>query len=430
MAETSTIVNKESQFIESMQGLYECSLHDDLLNSFRIKAWDRFKEVGLPNRKSAFYHSSFSDLYQKEYVLACPSQLDKQAVASYVYPECKGSYLVFNNGHFSAELSDTSAFLGAEVYSLDQAMQTYGIYLQGRLNKRIKEEQDPFASLNTAIYSEGAFVYLPSSSNVEKPLQIIHIIDQNGVFYSPRFQLFTSEKTSLRITNTFVVNEAKDFLYNYQMDVSLDRESNVNITSYHESEKAGSFFEGLRASLKKEAKLEYLSFSKASSLRQDLQVELLESKSSACLKGVGFLSDDKLSKTDINIHHKAEDCLSDQHFKSVLKDQSQFFFNGKIQVDQIAQQTEAYQLNQNLLLSDDAVCQSRPNLEILADDVKASHGMTASQLEEEKLFYLTSRGLSPQMAKELLIEGFCKKVIDHCLVETVKQKMLKDIKKC
>jgi len=207
----------------------------------------------------------------------------------------------------------------------------------------------------------------------------------------------------------------------------LDQRACLDISSYHEN-REGWVFEGLRAHLKKSSKLDLLSFSSASRLRQDYQVKLLEKNAEAKLKGVSFLRGNDFCKTDIKMHHQAEGCLSDQHFKSVLKENSQFLFNGKIQVDSVAQQTEAYQLNQNLLLSDDVYCRSNPNLEILADDVKASHGMTATELDTDTLFYLTSRGLSKKMAKEMVVEGFCKEVLHKCKLDSVKEKMLKAVK--
>lgn len=428
MANTGVLEkNTESLFQATMQRLYEVSLHDDLLNTFRIKAWDRFLELGMPNRKGELFHRAFLELYKSDFALSFAKKMDKKEITPHLLSECLHSHIVFVNGHFSPTLSDISAFEDAELESLNQAMESYGIFLQSRLSKSIEQELDPFAILNAAIYSEAAFFYLPPYVKAKTPLQVIHYIDELDTFYSPRLQLFLSEDADLTITNTYLVKKSGMFLYNYQMEVSLDQKACLNISSLHES-REGWIFEGLRAHLKMSSKLDLLSFSSASRLRQDYQVKLLEKNSEAKLKGVSFLSGNDFCKTDIKIHHQAEECLSDQHFKSVLKGNSQFLFNGKIQVDPVAQKTEAYQLNQNLLLSDEVFCRSNPNLEILADDVKASHGMTATELDTETLFYLTSRGLSKEIAKEMMVEGFCKEVLHKCRLSSVKEKMFKAVK--
>lgn len=424
MGSSTLETNIDSIFLEKLQGWYEASLHDDLLNTFRIKAWDRFLELGLPKKKSDNFFSSITDLYDKDLALAYNAEYAKEKIFPHILPECTCSHIVFINGHLNIKLSDISAYKDADLYSLNEAMETFGIYLQGRLIKNLQQEKDPFAILNTAIYSKGAFFYLSSYQKTKSPLQIIHIIDEACVYYSPRLQLYLSDETSLDCINTYVIEKKETaFFYNYMMDVSLGRKANMTLSSHHQNHSKGFLFEGLRAEVKKEASLELVTFSQGKNIRQDYQVQLLETKAKARLNGIAYLDNSDFCKTNILIHHMAEDCLSDQLYKSVLNGKSVYHFAGKILVDAVAQQTLAYQLNQNLLLSDTALCQSKPNLEILADDVKASHGMTASELKEDQLFYLASRGISKQEVKHLLIEGFCKIVIDKCPIASLKKKM-------
>ncbi len=129
----------------------------------------------------------------------------------------------------------------------------------------------------------------------------------------------------------------------------------------------------------------------------------------------------------ILVVHKAEECTSRQLVKTLLDDQSIASFEGKILVDSIAQQTNAYQLNHNCLLSDDASAYSKPNLEIFADDVKASHGSTTGQIDKDQLFYLRSRGLEEKLAKKLLLKAFCTEVLDEISHEAMKEKIFKNL---
>lgn len=417
-----------SQIIEeAMQRCYEESLHDDLLNSFRIKAWDRFLEMGFYPKGANPFTKKFEKIFDKNLNLVCHTKDEKENISSYVLPECAHSYIVFINGHLEHSLSDISGFEDADLYSLNDAMDSFGIFLQGRFLQRINQEKDPFAILNTAIYSKGAFFYLPSHQKGKSPLQIIHVIDEEKAYYCPRVQIVLSEGASLDFLNTYIIKknvQTEGFFYNYMMDLSLDRKAKVNLYNYHDNSSEGFIFESLRADLKKEATLKSVSVVCGKNVYQNYQVDLLERKSEVSLQGLSLLKGKELSKTDICIFHKAEECLSDQLFKSALKDESAYYFSGKIFVQPVAQKTLAYQFNQNLLLSENAFCQSKPNLEILADDVKASHGMTATELNQDQLFYLTSRGVTEKEAKNLLVDGFCRQIIEQCKIASLQKKII------
>jgi Fe-S cluster assembly protein SufD len=170
-------------------------------------------------------------------------------------------------------------------------------------------------------------------------------------------------------------------------------------------------FQAMRATLKRDARLKVVLLGKK--VRHSLRVELTEENSEAELYGLSHLDGEEESHIHALIEHAAPQCRSRQHFKSVVEGKSRFSFEGKIYVHAIAQKTEAYQLNNNLILNDEASAYAKPNLEIFADDVKASHGATVGQLDREALFYLRSRGLSLQEARHWLIQGFCGEILQH-----------------
>ena len=154
--------------------------------------------------------------------------------------------------------------------------------------------------------------------------------------------------------------------------------------------------------------------------RTSYALSLKGENSEVDLKGLWDLEGAKRAHTHVTIRHESPHARSMQLFKGLLKGSSQSSFEGKILVDPIAQKTQAYQLNHNLLLSDGCIANSKPNLEIFADDVKASHGATVSQLKPDQLFYLKSRGLGEQKAKELLVQGFCQEITDQIRVHYIK----------
>jgi len=220
---------------------------------------------------------------------------------------------------------------------------------------------------------------------------------------SPRLHLYLGKNAQLSLTQT---SKGKSGFCNSLIDVVIDAGGRVDFC-----DQAEGHFQAIRSTLKRD------SYFKASligkEVRRSIQVHLTEENSEAELLGLARLEGEEESHFHTTIEHMAPHTRSRQHFKSVLKDKSKFSFEGKIHVLPVAQKTESYQLNNNLILSDEASANAKPNLEIFADDVKASHGATMGQLDEEQIFYLRSRGLSLEMAKEWLVVGFCKEILDH-----------------
>lgn len=157
-------------------------------------------------------------------------------------------------------------------------------------------------------------------------------------------------------------------------------------------------------------------------VRQSYCIQLKGENSEVNLSGLWMLDGNRTAHTHAIVDHEAPRTRSMQRFKGVLNDHSQSSFEGKILVRAEAQKTEAYQLNNNLILSQGSIANSKPNLEVFADDVKASHGATVSQLEEEQLFYLSTRGIDPILARRLLIGGFCREMIDKISYDSLLKK--------
>lgn len=279
-------------------------------------------------------------------------------------------------------------------------MRSYGLFLQTRLAKGLKEETDPFAALNGAFHGRGAFLYLPPKCKAA--LHLTHLFVSED-FVSPRIHVYLGRHAELTLTQT---SQGKSNFCNSALDFVLDEGARL---AFHDRQEGQ--FQSIRATQKRDSKLKMVLLGKQ--LRTSLKVQLAEENSEAEVFGLACNSGSEESHVHASIEHVAPHTHSRQHFKAVLRDKSRFSFEGKILVRPAAQKTEAYQLNNNLILSDEAVANAKPNLEIFADDVKASHGATVGQLDEEQLFYLRSRGLSLEQAKEWLIEGFCKEILDH-----------------
>ena len=218
-----------------------------------------------------------------------------------------------------------------------------------------------------------------------------------------RLQIYLGKEAELTLMQESI---GQSGFANLGIDIVLD--SNARLTLI---DRAEGDFQAIRATVKKGSALKGVFLGRH--LRTSVRVELMEEFAETTLLGLARLEGDQERHFHTQVEHRAPSTRSQQHFKSVLKDKSRFSFEGKIFVSSEAQKTEGYQKNSNLILSDGALSFAKPNLEIFADDVKASHGSTTASLSEEELFYLRSRGIPRNMAQELLIQGFCKEITDH-----------------
>lgn len=280
-------------------------------------------------------------------------------------------------------------------HHLADALKTYGLFLQ---NRWTKVPVNPYTALNHAL-ADGAFLYVPSDT---KTLRIHHIFTTDKLS-SPRLQITVGKNAELTLIQTYEYR-APSFV-NLSIDVAC--EPGAKCTLYDYQLKSSQFFSTFRATLKRDSTVSV--FYGTDGGYFSATAELLEPNSSFTLQGLAMLHD-RNAEIHAHVEHVAPNCTSRQHIKTALNGQSKSTFDGKIYVHAEAQKTEAYQLNNNLLLSKSSTAVTHPNLEIFADDVKASHGATVAQLSDEELFYLRTRGITE--GKILLTHAFCRELID------------------
>jgi Fe-S cluster assembly protein SufD len=358
---------------------------DPLLN-LRKKCWDRFEAIGLPRPKQ----EDFQYLTKQP---PFPRFAHRKNIASKMDAE-----IVFIDGFLAESFSPIPSQLVC--LSLEKAIRSYGLFLQNRYTQTLSRETDPYAALNGAAQGGGAFLYIPPKCKATLHVEQIYT---SAEMSTSRLHVYLGKNAELELTQK---SQGASGLSNNMIDVVLDSNAQFSFFDYAEGH-----YQAVRANLKRDAQLKALFL--GNTLRNSLKIELTEEGSEAELYGLSQLEKEAEAHFHVLIEHVAPHTHSRQHFKSVLRDQSRFSFEGKIYVHPEAQKTEAYQLNNNLLLSDEASANAKPNLEIFADDVKASHGATVGQLDAEALFYLRSRGLSLAQAREWLIQGFCKEILDH-----------------
>lgn len=402
----------------------------DALYKMRVKAWDHFLKLGLPTRqKEAYRYIKLRSLFSNHYQFCQNIPIvDSSKLTSFIYPECQESVLVFINGEYCPDLSNLHALSSSKlvILPLDEAMRNYGAFLNNFSTKSIAEEKDPFASLNRALHRRSVFIYIPPKTIVESPLQILNLfVSDDQALIMPRVMLFAGSQSDIKIINSQVcLKNQKDFV-NQLVEFAVEEGAHVQYTQllYGDSEESW-IQNAFRANLKKNATLKTVDVSTGCyTARNDYHIKLVGENAEALLNGIWMLENRREAHSYIHVDHQVPSCRSFQLFKGVLSDSSRSSFEGKIMVRQPAQKTEAFQLNHNLLLSDASHADSKPNLEIFADDVKASHGATIGQLDQDQLFYMKTRGLSDEESQNLLIYGFCEEVIEKIPLDSIKEEI-------
>jgi Fe-S cluster assembly protein SufD len=391
----------------------------------KAKAWSRLQTCGLATKRlESFTYVPLRELYATSFQAASPHKLRYEDVEPYILRECKDSVLVFINGIFSMELSKLSALsCDVNVMPLQDAERgSYSSYMQNKMKQRLDAEQDPFVILNVALSADGAFVQIPPKIQFASAIQCLYLTTQDHVASFPRVHVAVGAHAHVVWATTAVHLNAKETFSSALLDVSQEEGSRFDHIQFSKVPRDSWSFSAVRSSLKKDSVFHSKHFTAgARSVRQDFSIDLLGEGADAHISGLSWLEKNDQSHIHASINHKAPHCTSHQFFKGILTDASHSSFTGKIAVSQIAQKTQAYQLNNNLLLSEGCIAYSKPGLEILADDVKASHGATVSQLDEEQLFYLQSRGLSKEAAKKLMVSGFCRDILDKIEIPSIRE---------
>ena len=337
-----------------------------------------------------------------------------------------GIVLVFINGHFSAALSSVSAPLpgvsaGSLAVALARDPAMAGLYLSSE-----RGGVDTFAALNTAFLVDGAFVRVDDDVTLQEPVHILSLASSGGtpLLVQPRHLIIAGKGARLSVVETYGGNGPGVYLTNAVTQIFVGEGGSVehdklqmeNLNSYH----VGT----TRVSLKGKSSFTSNAINLGGALVRNNVSALFEGERAECtLNGLSVATGTQHVDNHTVIDHATPHCESHELYKAVLDGSARGVFNGKIFVRQDAQKTDAKQTNKTLLLSDDATIDTKPQLEIFADDVKCTHGATVGQLDEEQVFYLRARGIGETEARDLLTFAFATDVINRVHVEALREKL-------
>ncbi len=400
----------------------------------RANALARFEQIGFPTVDAEDW--KYTNVAPITRGVFAP-QLDESSVnvsaaalAPYSYDEAHRSRLVFVNGIYQPQLSAlTELPVGVVVTNLADALAgEHEAVLRAHLARAASfdENADGFTALNTAFSNHGAFVYLPKGVQVTAPLHLLFLAQPTAAPAAtfPRVLIVAERESAATIIESY--ESVSDSVYFTNAVVEVFVGENAQVTHYkvqRESERAF-HIAGTQAELERNAAYELTTITLGAQLsRHGINVKLAHEGATCVVDGLYLVSTGQHADTHSLIDHIAPHCTSRQVYKGILDGKSRAVFNGKVFVRRDAQQTDAQQTNKNLLLSPDARVDTKPQLEIFADDVKCAHGATVGQLAEDELFYLLSRGLHHELARNLLTYGFAEELVEKIKIASIKAQL-------
>lgn len=367
-------------------------------NQTQKHALKMLSEIGLPHKKSeAYKFTPITSMLEKQ--VSFDAKGDGSVDKSMLYKE-EGSHLIFINGRLSKVDSKIS----------DKLQLSVGEVTEGK--------HDPFSLLNTAYADEEVFI----ESGYEEPVFIYHF-NSNGIS-NPRIKVNVKDGHTFRIVEKLITPEGTNTFTNSYIEFTVGKNAfgyHTKVQNYH----AHTFsHETVIASVSRDSHFYNNTFSFEGALvRNNLTINLEDENCEGHMYGLFLL--DKKSHVDNNtsVDHKMPNSYSNELYKGILDEKSTGVFNGKIYVRQDAQKTNAFQSNNNILLSEDATLHTKPQLEIWADDVKCSHGCTSGQLDEDAIFYLRARGINERNAKAMILNAFAAETMEQVKVESVREEI-------
>ncbi len=405
----------------------DCSLVPDLLGTSRPQGWSELRLAAesavqhrdLPTTKDEDW--KYSDLRELKALTLAPGQPATLDIKDRILPEARGTRLVFINGHYDPHHSCTSALPQGvrllHLASVSEAATQLGSLL-------IPDGSDFFANLNSARFLDGAYIFVPKNVKVEAPLHLLFLSHSSdkATISQPRIIVVVESGAEVELIEeyagdgTYFTNSCVEIFVGENAELRHERIQRESADAFHIS--------NLRAKISRDGRYHSRTISFGASFsRQTPQISIQGTGADVILDGLALLNGTQVADTHSILDHTQPDCTSHQLHKAIVDDEARAVFNGRIFVRRGAHGTDARQQSRNLLLSEKARVDTKPQLEIDTDDVKCAHGAAIGQLDPEELFYLQSRGLNDQAARNLLTYGFAADLLAHIPVASLRRQL-------
>ena len=424
-------MSTENSYLRDFTGSDNGSEADgpEWLVNLRQSAAVRFAEVGFPTRRDEEWRfTNISPIAETPFALAIKTQseMTSETLHSYTYEGMGGTQLVFVNGHFQADLSSKDFPVGVTVSTLAEAMESHPAQVEAHLGRYAKFTTQAFVALNTAALEDGAFIHLSRSAVIEEPIHLLFISTPHGgpTVSHPRTLIIAETNSQATIVESYSGTADSVYFTNAVTEVVADENAVIDHYKVQRESKKAYHVATMQLQLARSTNFSSHSVGLGGLLvRNDANAYLGGEGIECTLNGVYLGNDKQLIDNHTEIDHAMPHCNSHEIYKGILDGQSRGVFNGKIFVREDAQKTDAKQTNQTLLLSPTAQIDTKPQLEIFADDVKCTHGATIGQLSDEAMFYLRARGISKDNARALLTYAFASDIVSRIKVDAIRAQL-------
>jgi Fe-S cluster assembly protein SufD len=406
------------------------------LQSLRESSFAQFERAGFPNPKQEEWkYTNVASIVKANFapvIAGNGTELTRDAgLASFIYEEAAQSRLVFVNGMLRKELSSLEGIpAGVIVTDLGETLQSSQdeVTIREHLEQYPYAEDSGFSALNTALFTRGLFLKIPRGLNIEAPIHLLFVGEgregSTPPAAFPRVLIVAEANSAVTIIESYASPNDGVYLTNAIVDFVLGDGARLQHYKIQRESMEAFHVATTRADLGPNATYNTTTINFGAALsRHNIDVRMDHEGAECSVDGLYMVDGSQHTDTHSIIDHRQPHCTSQQLYKGILDGKSRAVFNGKVFVRHGAQQTDAQQTNKNLLLSKEARVDTKPQLEIFADDVKCTHGAAVGQLDEEELFYLLSRGISPGLARNMLTYGFAGEVIEKIGIESIRREL-------
>lgn len=403
------------------------------LHDVRTAAIKNFENKGFPTKKDeAWKYTSLNAILKNDFTVFSKQDnaVEFNHVKKYFLHEIDTYKVVFIDGIFSSHLSSTT-HEGIDVCLMSSALTKpkYKMVIDTYFNQ-IANKDESLTSLNTAFAIEGAYINIPKSKVADKPIEIMYFSTGNeaALLVQPRNLVIVGENSHVQIIERHQSLTENPVLTNSVTEIFAQKRAIVDYYKIQNDTLEANLIDNTYVSQQEESHVSVHTFSFGGNLtRNNLNFYHFGEHLTSTLNGITIIGEKQHVDHYTLVKHSTPNCESFQDYKGIYADRSTGVFNGKVFVEKDAQKTNAFQKSNNILLSDKATINAKPQLEIFADDVKCSHGCTVGQLDETAMFYMQQRGIPKKEAKALLMYAFSNAVIENIKIPELKQRITKII---
>ncbi len=425
-------MNSKEFYIENFR-TYEGKLNGDsksFLHQLRIDALKQFAETNFPTlQNEEWKYTDVTPIVKQNFTPAInssPEKFTKEQINKFLFKDFDCHLLVFVNGIFDGELSSISDLpKGVIVGSLRKLAKENPSVIDAYIG-RLSKIDNAFNAVNTAYAADGLVVVVPDGKIVEKPIQVLYLgsSDEETVLSSPRNLIVAGKNSQTSVITNYRGASEKTYLNNIVTEIFVEENAVVNLYKVQNESDEAYHIEKVQATQKKNSVLNHYNITFGGAIvRNDINSVLDGENIETHYYGLYMVNGKQHVDNHTFVDHAKPNCMSNELYKGILDDNDRGVFNGKIIVRQDAQKTNAYQQNKTILLSKTATIDTKPQLEIFADDVKCSHGATVGHLDDVSEFYIRSRGVPQELAKSMLIRAFANDVIETIKIEPRKEQI-------